>query len=346
MADSSQLPRTVRAATLTYRVAPSPEPDDTEDLFTHALLVESDRQTAAAVGASPVGCWLSRAWEGVKGYAQENIVSMRQAEFLRHFSRQLEYRAEELDMVVVSCRADIVSMAEPVPGMLYATNWGVYFCSDEAAATDSIAMGAHEMAAAEGAAAGARPDPNNTSGRLARRVPLTDASSSPPPPQDAPCSKTAIKERIDFLRVAALLPSIVAAEDSQGPGGGQQFLVFRGVPSAQVMPTALQIFTVLPAQILQFANIRDVAVRPPPPAGASGGQAASPVEPTGHTRDSEGRPVFGEVFQPQEYPLLRSMPAHLDTFKVTALLWRLWRLRLESAGLPVLNPAAEYADPH
>ncbi|TPP49917.1 hypothetical protein CGC21_29415 [Leishmania donovani] len=123
-----------RAAALTYRTAPHPS-DSTDGVFEALLMLAADRlnpngeamkeNSSSGASHSKKGSWFGRAWRHVVDYATNNLLKMRQADFLNAFSRQLEVNpAEESSTVMVSCQCFIVSGGKLRFGSLFATNCG------------------------------------------------------------------------------------------------------------------------------------------------------------------------------------------------------------------------------
>ncbi|CAG9573152.1 conserved hypothetical protein [Leishmania major strain Friedlin] len=238
--DAPQGPRDFsRAAALTYRTAPHPS-DSTDGVFEALLMLAADRldpngeamkeNSSSGASRSKKGSWLGRAWRHIMDYATNNLLKMRQADFLNAFSRQLEVNsAEESSTVMVSCQCFIVSGGKLHFGSLFATNCGLYFCSCA-------------PEAAPAAAAAAESDAGATSSADHR---------------GADDEVEYIKERILFTDVASLLPSIFLEQD----GTATPFI--QGIPNGVVAPTALQVFTVQLSTVLQFLNLHNVAVKRP-----------------------------------------------------------------------------------
>ncbi|KAK7195572.1 hypothetical protein NESM_000485600 [Novymonas esmeraldas] len=304
-----------RAAALTYRIAPYPS-DSIDGVLEALLALAADKRdptggklgnTADTAQGAASATWLSRAWGHVVGSPMSHLLQARQSTFVEAFSRQLElHPAQESSTVMASCQCSIVSNGNLHPGLLFATNCALYFCSSTTESTPAAVSAATSPGA-------------------------TLSSSAPGRDGEAEEGTHYIKERVLFTDIASVLPSIALEQH------GTTTPFIQGIPSGVVAPTALQVFTVQLSTVLQFVGLHNVAVKPARRSAADAARESGDAPPSAPCTD---------VVRRGEDGLVHALPPHLDTLKFSALVFRLWATRLRELGRPLEHPAAQYAQPH
>lgn len=350
-----QAQRHGRASTLTYRRAPRPQ--GCEEALQLVILFsagddrdwsEADARDVSAADPAADGPhrrrgWLSRAWRTLCTFQGDQRLASRQADFALHFSRQMEQHASTDDgVVLVSARAAVLSMGQPVRGTLYVTRCGLYFACDIATAS----------APTEHAGQLSNPTPqpldqnddgvSDADGDGGTRAAPEPCGQRPPARDEA-----SLKEFVDYLRMAAVLPSVCfpARSSAATVSAPVDSFYLEGVPSPVVAPNAIQIFAAHPNQIYQFICIFDVAVAPPSVAVAavSTSRRSSPSPQVLPNATTTGTIAASDAhFTEAEYCIVRKVAAHVQPLVLCIVLHR---LMLAARRHCLQEPSFDYVGP-
>lgn len=163
------------AAALTYAVAPYPSIEASNNVFrmiTMETVADRRAPDGSQVPSSTLRSFFSSAVANVKSMYYGHAVATRQAELMEHFRPQLLANRYDTQVVIMSASCVLLSLGQPNCGTLYATNCGLYFCTDNVEDYETSGLSAREA-----------------------RGPEVDGRES-------------IKEHIDFTTVASILPSV------------------------------------------------------------------------------------------------------------------------------------------
>ncbi|EPY25382.1 hypothetical protein AGDE_11825 [Angomonas deanei] len=273
-----------------------------------------------------------------ENFVSDRAVVQRQSDFLRYFSRQLEPNLNPAveNTVLFSCRCALLSLGHPQLGVLYVTRQGLFFASE-------AYMQQQDRHNIRTAAALNSSHPSSSDDEDATET----ASNASELHEWVMEGKEVIKDYVNIAHVASLLPSVLLK--SRAPYSD---IYVMGIPNPAVLPTAVQVFTVKPAQLFQFTNPYDVVIKPPDLSNIAYSSSYS----SGYTDSKTNRysppPAEGttmkliELLSFNEYDLIKLFPSGTDAMVVTALLDRLLRSFKVEHNYPLLHPKAEYAAPH